>query len=190
MFQPRDQLDWTKAKTQTEHMEGNTVIWKAILWILVIHCQDTRKQAVAGTQARDSYPSHIIENADCHFYPWSSCMWSYQQVELPEKKRWSAGLEGNFLLEDLGDHSRLQLDMRQLFSTESSHWKVLPSFCFLLPALPGMASWMRSMWSWQIFFPDTLPGTNYSNYSPWKSMVGRWHFLLGPALFLGALFGC
>ena len=36
------------------------------------------------------------------------------------------------------------------------------------------------------FFPDTLPGTNYSNCSPWKLMVGRWHFLLGPALFLGA----
>ena len=57
----REQLDWRKTNTQTEHMEGNTVIWKALLWILVIHYQDTRKQAVAGTQARDSYPSHIIE---------------------------------------------------------------------------------------------------------------------------------
>ena len=129
MFQPRDQLDWTKAKTQTEHMEGNTVIWKAILWILVIHCQDTRKQAVVGTQARDSYPSHIIENADCHFYPWSSCMWSYQQVELPEKKRWSAGLEGNFFTGRSGRSLTTSIGYAATFL----HWIIsLESFAQLL----------------------------------------------------------
>ena len=28
-----------------------------------------------------------------------------------------------------------------------------------------------------------------NKHSPWKSMVGRWHFLVGPGLFSGAMYG-
>ena len=79
------------------------------------------------------------------------------------------------------------------FSTESSHWKVLTSFCFLLPfdQLLLLAAYVarngivdEEYVILADFFPDTLPGTNYSNCSPWKLMVGRWHFLLGPANWL------
>ena len=137
----------------------------------MIHCQDTRKQAVAGTQARDSYPSHIIENAD-YYFQWSSCMWSYQQVELPEKKRWSAGLEGIFfLLEGLEITYNFDWMCGNFSPLNHLTGKFCPAFasCFLC-----CQEWHRG-WGvcdlGRIFFPDTLPGTNCSNYSPWKSMV-------------------
>ncbi len=65
----------------------------------------------------------------------------------------------------------------------SLHWIVsLESFAqlgsFLRPTLPGMATWMRSMWSWQQLFSDTLPGTNIAPENQWlENELSFWDVL-------------